>query len=90
MLDIVCTPTPFIVGLLSSSLPQLTELPLEEVRESNYVAKSADLQIYHIISANVCFLCPGSGGGSWKQSISQTGRPCVESCLCLFTALRGF
>ncbi|XP_029350878.1 DENN domain-containing protein 2A-like [Echeneis naucrates] len=31
MLDIVCTPTPFMVGLLSSSLPQLTELPLEEV-----------------------------------------------------------
>ncbi|KAM4615629.1 DENN domain-containing protein 2A-like [Polymixia lowei] len=31
MLDIVCTPTPFIVGLLSGSLPQLTELPLEEV-----------------------------------------------------------
>ncbi|KAM9327890.1 DENN domain-containing protein 2A-like isoform 2-T2 [Pholidichthys leucotaenia] len=31
MLDIVCTPTPFIVGLLSSSLPQLNELPLEEV-----------------------------------------------------------
>uniref|UniRef100_A0A3B5MJ08 UDENN domain-containing protein n=1 Tax=Xiphophorus couchianus TaxID=32473 RepID=A0A3B5MJ08_9TELE len=32
MLDIVCTPTPFIVGLLSSSLAQLNELPLEEVR----------------------------------------------------------
>ncbi|KAM6986277.1 DENN domain-containing protein 2A [Aplochiton taeniatus] len=31
MLDIVCTPTPFIVGLLTSSLAQLTELPLEEV-----------------------------------------------------------
>ncbi|XP_027899150.1 DENN domain-containing protein 2A-like [Xiphophorus couchianus] len=31
MLDIVCTPTPFIVGLLSSSLAQLNELPLEEV-----------------------------------------------------------
>ncbi|XP_072309329.1 DENN domain-containing protein 2A-like [Eucyclogobius newberryi] len=31
MLDIVCTPTPFFVGLLSSSLPRLTELPLEEV-----------------------------------------------------------
>ncbi|XP_047246428.1 DENN domain-containing protein 2A-like isoform X3 [Girardinichthys multiradiatus] len=31
MLDIVCTPTPFIVGLLSSSLTQLNELPLEEV-----------------------------------------------------------
>uniref|UniRef100_A0A4W5MP36 DENN domain containing 2A n=1 Tax=Hucho hucho TaxID=62062 RepID=A0A4W5MP36_9TELE len=31
MLDIVCTPTPFIVGLLSSSLPSLKELPIEEV-----------------------------------------------------------
>lgn len=36
MLDIVCTPTPFIVGLLSSSLPQLTELPLEEVSNMSY------------------------------------------------------
>ncbi|XP_033888140.2 DENN domain-containing protein 2A [Acipenser ruthenus] len=31
MIDIVCTPTPFIVGLLSSSLPRLKELPIEEV-----------------------------------------------------------
>ncbi|KAM4553711.1 DENN domain-containing protein 2A [Fundulus diaphanus] len=31
MLDIVCTPTPFIVGLLSSSLPRLKDLPIEEV-----------------------------------------------------------
>ncbi|KAF7667643.1 hypothetical protein LDENG_00055840 [Lucifuga dentata] len=31
MLDIVCTPTPFIVGLLSSSLLRLKELPIEEV-----------------------------------------------------------
>lgn len=31
MLDIVCTPTPFFVGLLSSSLPSLSQLPLEEV-----------------------------------------------------------
>lgn len=31
MMDIVCTPTPFIVGLLSSSLSRLKELPLEEV-----------------------------------------------------------
>ncbi|XP_007546802.1 DENN domain-containing protein 2A isoform X1 [Poecilia formosa] len=31
MLDIVCSPTPFIVGLLSSSLPRLKELPIEEV-----------------------------------------------------------
>lgn len=32
MLDIVCCPTPFLVGLLSSSLPKLKELPVEEVR----------------------------------------------------------
>ncbi|KAM9705675.1 DENN domain-containing protein 2A-like isoform 2-T2 [Menidia menidia] len=31
MLDIACTPTPFIVGLLSGALPQLSQLPLEEV-----------------------------------------------------------
>lgn len=37
MLDIVCTPTPFIVGLLSSSLPRLKELPIEEVRRVYYV-----------------------------------------------------
>lgn len=36
MLDIVCTPTPFIVGLLSSSLPRLKELPIEEVRWVHY------------------------------------------------------
>lgn len=32
MIDIVCCPTPFLVGLLSSSLPKLKELPVEEVR----------------------------------------------------------
>ncbi|XP_061884802.1 suppression of tumorigenicity 5 protein isoform X1 [Entelurus aequoreus] len=30
MLDIVCCPTPFLVGLLSSSLPKLKDLPVEE------------------------------------------------------------
>ncbi|KAM8876297.1 DENN domain-containing protein 2B isoform 1-T1 [Synchiropus picturatus] len=30
MLDIVCCPTPFLVGLLSSSLPKIKELPVEE------------------------------------------------------------
>uniref|UniRef100_A0A8C5A5H4 DENN domain containing 2B n=1 Tax=Gadus morhua TaxID=8049 RepID=A0A8C5A5H4_GADMO len=30
MLDIVCCPTPFLVGLLSSSLPRLKDLPVEE------------------------------------------------------------
>ncbi|XP_069444667.1 DENN domain-containing protein 2A isoform X6 [Ovis canadensis] len=31
MIDIVCSPTPFLIGLLTSSLPLLRELPLEEV-----------------------------------------------------------
>ncbi|XP_077142737.1 DENN domain-containing protein 2B isoform X1 [Ranitomeya variabilis] len=30
MIDIVCCPTPFLVGLLSNSLPKLKELPVEE------------------------------------------------------------
>lgn len=33
MIDIVCCPTPFLVGLLSSSLPKLKELPVEEVSQ---------------------------------------------------------
>lgn len=36
MLDIVCCPTPFLVGLLSSSLPKLKELPVEEVCYSSF------------------------------------------------------
>ncbi|NP_001244225.2 DENN domain-containing protein 2C [Gallus gallus] len=31
MIDIVCSPTPFLIGILSCSLPQLQDLPLEEV-----------------------------------------------------------
>ncbi|KAF2982366.1 hypothetical protein EK904_005410, partial [Melospiza melodia maxima] len=31
MIDIVCSPTPFLIGILSCSLPQLWDLPIEEV-----------------------------------------------------------
>ncbi|XP_048409340.1 DENN domain-containing protein 2C-like isoform X2 [Stegostoma tigrinum] len=31
MIDIVCSPTPFLIGILSSSVPQLNDLPIEEV-----------------------------------------------------------
>ncbi|NXU50315.1 DEN2C protein, partial [Turnix velox] len=31
MIDIVCSPTPFLIGILSCSLPQLHDLPIEEV-----------------------------------------------------------
>uniref|UniRef100_A0A8C3VDA4 DENN domain containing 2C n=1 Tax=Catharus ustulatus TaxID=91951 RepID=A0A8C3VDA4_CATUS len=30
MIDIVCSPTPFLIGILSCSLPQLQDLPIEE------------------------------------------------------------
>ncbi|KAM9828053.1 DENN domain-containing protein 2C isoform X2 [Syngnathus typhle] len=31
MLDITCSPTPFLIGVLAPSLPQVLELPIEEV-----------------------------------------------------------
>ncbi|XP_030641059.1 DENN domain-containing protein 2C [Chanos chanos] len=31
MLDICCSPTPFVLGALSASLPQLQDMPIEEV-----------------------------------------------------------
>ncbi|XP_072419519.1 DENN domain-containing protein 2C-like [Chiloscyllium punctatum] len=31
MIDIACSPTPFLIGILSSSVPQLNDLPIEEV-----------------------------------------------------------
>ncbi|XP_068125795.1 DENN domain-containing protein 2C isoform X2 [Hyperolius riggenbachi] len=31
MIDIVCSPTPFLIGILSCSLPLLRDLPIEEV-----------------------------------------------------------
>uniref|UniRef100_F6REZ0 DENN/MADD domain containing 2C n=1 Tax=Xenopus tropicalis TaxID=8364 RepID=F6REZ0_XENTR len=31
MIDIVCSPTPFLIGILSCSLPLLSDLPIEEV-----------------------------------------------------------
>lgn len=31
MIDIVCSPTPFFIGILACSLPQLQDLPIEEV-----------------------------------------------------------
>lgn len=34
MLDISCSPTPFLIGVLAPCLPQLLELPIEEVNES--------------------------------------------------------
>lgn len=48
MLDIVCCPTPFLVGLLSSSLPKLKELPVEEVSTPPLRLLCVFLQILHV------------------------------------------
>lgn len=72
MLDIVCTPTPFIVGLLSSSLSHLSELPLEEVRG----AETPPLRGSEVFHAADGPRCPpaGSRRGSGKQPPPQTGK----------------
>uniref|UniRef100_A0A3Q1F556 DENN/MADD domain containing 2C n=1 Tax=Acanthochromis polyacanthus TaxID=80966 RepID=A0A3Q1F556_9TELE len=41
MLDISCSPTPFLIGVLAPYLPQLLELPIEEVCQS-YVKMMGD------------------------------------------------
>lgn len=43
MIDIVCSPTPFLIGLLSSSLPRLKELPVEEVSHVPHSISSSRL-----------------------------------------------
>lgn len=37
MIDIVCSPTPFLIGILSCSLPQLQDLPIEEGNMGEFV-----------------------------------------------------
>ncbi|KAJ6659973.1 hypothetical protein lerEdw1_018170 [Lerista edwardsae] len=37
MIDIVCSPTPFLIGLLSSSLSRLKELPVEEMEDEDSI-----------------------------------------------------
>ncbi|XP_019341593.2 DENN domain-containing protein 2C isoform X3 [Alligator mississippiensis] len=57
MIDIVCSPTPFLIGILSCSLPQLQDLPIEEPPVSVQPAGS--------YIASTCFVrdkpCSGSG-----------------------------
>lgn len=54
MVDIVCCPTPFLVGLLSSSLPKLKDLPVEEVGTS-----CLSLWLFIFVSHCLAFLRPG-------------------------------
>jgi hypothetical protein len=36
MLDISCSPTPFLMGVLAPCLPKLLELPIEEVSDKGH------------------------------------------------------
>ena len=56
MLDIVCCPTPFLVGLLSSSLPKLKELPVEEVSTSASSVRVSANFTFQIDSSVILYL----------------------------------
>ncbi|XP_044206777.1 DENN domain-containing protein 2C isoform X2 [Thunnus albacares] len=45
MLDISCSPTPFLIGVLAPCLPQLLELPIEEVLIVNLCADKFVVQL---------------------------------------------
>ncbi|KAM4873871.1 DENN domain-containing protein 2A [Thomomys bottae] len=77
MMDIVCSPTPFIIGLLSSSLPLLRELPLEEVLvvdlindrflrqmedEDSILPRKLQVALEHILEQRNELACDQDGG----------------------------
>lgn len=47
MIDIVCSPTPFLIGILSCSLTQLQDLPIEEVRSGKARGEMQRLRMTH-------------------------------------------
>uniref|UniRef100_A0A8C4S5B5 DENN/MADD domain containing 2C n=1 Tax=Erpetoichthys calabaricus TaxID=27687 RepID=A0A8C4S5B5_ERPCA len=40
MIDIACSPTPFLIGILSCALPELEKLPLEEISDEDCILPS--------------------------------------------------
>uniref|UniRef100_A0A286XU40 DENN domain containing 2A n=1 Tax=Cavia porcellus TaxID=10141 RepID=A0A286XU40_CAVPO len=77
MIDIVCSPTPFLVGLLASSLPLLHELPLEEVLvvdlinnrflrqmedEDSILPRKLQVALEHILEQRNELACDQDGG----------------------------
>ncbi|XP_051008388.1 DENN domain-containing protein 2A [Acomys russatus] len=77
MIDIVCSPTPFLIGLLSSSLPLLRELPLEEVLvvdlindrflrqmedEDSILPRKLQVALEHILEQRNALACDQDGG----------------------------
>ncbi|XP_033620394.1 DENN domain-containing protein 2A isoform X2 [Fukomys damarensis] len=77
MIDIVCSPTPFLIGLLASSLPLLRELPLEEVLvvdlinnrflrqmedEDSILPRKLQVALEHILEQRNELACDQDGG----------------------------
>ncbi|XP_021119358.1 DENN domain-containing protein 2A isoform X3 [Heterocephalus glaber] len=77
MIDIVCSPTPFLIGLLASSLPLLQELPLEEVLvvdlinnrflrqmedEDSILPRKLQVALEHILEQRNELACDQDGG----------------------------
>ncbi|KAM5255771.1 DENN domain-containing protein 2A [Ctenodactylus gundi] len=77
MIDIVCSPTPFLIGLLFSSLPLLRELPLEEVLvvdlindrflrqmedEDSILPRKLQVALEHILEQRNDLACDPDGG----------------------------
>ncbi|KAM6168445.1 DENN domain-containing protein 2A [Erethizon dorsatum] len=77
MIDIVCSPTPFLIGLLASSLPLLRELPLEEVLvvdlinnrflrqmedEDSILPRKLQVALEHILEQRNELACDPDGG----------------------------
>lgn len=50
MLDVSCSPTPFLIGVLSPCLPQLLELPIEEVGDPGRPLTSRRGSFIHLAS----------------------------------------
>ncbi|PNJ51997.1 DENND2A isoform 6 [Pongo abelii] len=63
MVDIVCSPTPFLIGLLSSSLPLLRELPLEEMDdEDSILPRKLQVALEHILEQRNELACEQDEG----------------------------
>ncbi|RLV90037.1 hypothetical protein DV515_00014559 [Chloebia gouldiae] len=61
MIDIVCSPTPFLIGILSCSLPQLRDLPIEEVLIVDLCADKFLQEVSEITVSVTRGFMPGKG-----------------------------
>ena len=57
MLDISCSPTPFLIGVLTPCLPEVLELPIEEVRRTSVWKSLSKFEVLIGRSACAVVLC---------------------------------